>query len=270
MAYTLLSSGIATNLVMCVALDSDGTTIKEFVSSDVNSNKTTTGVTTSSATWKGTSRGYFAVTGSAASPNSVQFPSGHRPVWNVVGVGGGGDGAAVFVALNGFSGTGSGTYPWIIDDNAFNIFGADGPSNKIVLNGTARSSSTVPTNWTNGSTKFSVGANYSSFDSPGWWIYYGLESGSLSQDASGNDAGSLSTANITGVGGWSGFYTGPGNYHIAALFNRTLTLTEMQSLHNDWFGTLFDPGSPPATLSFDEETWNPQEMITNPLTISVW
>jgi hypothetical protein len=249
MAYTLKTSGIATNLLMCLAVDSDGTTIKEWVSSDVNTNKTTTGVTTGSATWKGTSRGYFVVSGSGASPNSVQFPSGHRPVWNVTGAGGAGDGGAVFVAMNSFTGAGAGTYPFLIDDSANNTFGADGPSNKIVVNGTGRSSSTVPTNWTNGSTKFSAGANYITFDNPGWYIYHGLESGSLSLDVTGgSDAGTATNISITGVGGWTGFYTGPGNYHLVALFDRTLTTVEMQSLHDDWFSTLFDAGGGPVTV----------------------
>ncbi len=246
MAYTLLSSGIATNLLMCVAIDSDGTTIKEFVSSDVNSNKTVTSVAVGASSWKGTNRGYFQTSGSGSSPNSVQFPSGHRPVWNVVGPGGGGDGGAFFMALAGSTATQSGgNDAWLVDDNGIGIISRHTNNTVLELNGAARSgATTIPSD---GTTKFSAGANYAAFTD--WQIYYGLESGSLAQDATGSDAGSLTTTNITGIGGWTGFYSGPAKYHVVCLFNRSLTLVEMQSLHNDWFGTLFDPGGGPVTVA---------------------
>src|SRR5688572_30196717 len=81
MAYSLKASGIATDLVMCVAVDSDGTTIKEFVSSDVDTNKTIdSGVTTGSATWKGVSRGYFTVVDNTFDYKGVRFAVNHRPI----------------------------------------------------------------------------------------------------------------------------------------------------------------------------------------------
>jgi hypothetical protein len=261
MAYTLKASGIATNLVMCRAVDEDGTTIKEFVNSGVNSNKTTTGVTTNSATWKGVSRGYFTTSGAGGSPNSVQFASGNRPAWAVSD----GDGGAAFFAVSGSSAGAAGANPFLlIDDNAAAILGAAGAG--LYLNGGAAGrigATSVPTN---GTTKWSGGANYHAFTS--WHIFYGLESGSLAQDATNTDAGTATTINITGVGGWTGFGSGPANYHLMALFNRTLILDEMQSLHDDWFGTLFD--APASGITFDEEVWNPMEQQTNPLTVSVW
>ncbi len=251
MAYSLKTTGIATNLLMCVAVDEDGTTVKEFVSADVNTNKTTTGVTTSSATWKGTSRGYFVVSGTSGSPNCVQFPATHRPAWAVSDT----DGGAIFMALSG-STNASGTF--VIDDNGAGMLGR-AAGTVLTMNGGGRSGTTTPPS--DGTTKWSGGGNYHAFTD--WQIYYGLESGSLAQDATGSDAGTAATLNITGVGGWAGFSVAPANYHIAAIFNRTLTLVEMQSLHNDWFGTLFAaPAVITATVTLTSDGTTPRASLT--------
>ena len=61
MAYTLKTSGLATKLIVCVAVDEDGTTIKDFKGNAVTLD---TGVAASvaTATWKGTNRKYFVTT----------------------------------------------------------------------------------------------------------------------------------------------------------------------------------------------------------------
>jgi hypothetical protein len=86
MPLTLKGTGLATNLKMCLAVDDDGTTIKEFVSSDVNTNKTLgTGVAAGigAATWKGTSRGYFPTFADGPFDYfGIRFPAAHQPLFN--------------------------------------------------------------------------------------------------------------------------------------------------------------------------------------------
>jgi hypothetical protein len=250
MAYTLKTSGIATNLVFCIAVDEDGTTIKEWVSSNVDTNKTVhANVTTGASTWKGTSRGYFETFGSGASPQSVEFPSPHRPTWDVRGAGsGGGNGGAIFMAVAGASALSStGNASWVTDAGAIPVLGRTSAAGTgyVKLNETTNTtrigdSEVAPID---GTTKWATLCNYSTFESPGWWIYHGLESASdLTLDASGNDAGTATTITFRSVGGATGFGTAPAKFHIVAAFDKTLDSTERESLFDDWFGTLFDSG----------------------------
>lgn len=230
MAYTLKASGIATNLVMCVAVDSDGTTVKEFVSSDVNSNKTMTGVTTGAALWKGTSRGYFVVSGTTGAPNCVEFPSGHRPTWDISGSNTG----SVFVALSGSTNL-SGAF--VVDTNGAGMLGR-ASGTVLTMNGIGRLGTTTPPS--DGTTKWCGGGNYR--NGGAYQIYYSPESNSssLTPDNSGTDPTTGQAFSITGVGGSTGLSVAPANYHIAALFNTALSDGQMQSLRDDWFGTLFN------------------------------
>jgi hypothetical protein len=81
--------------------------------------------------------------------------------------------------------------------------------------------------------------------------FYGLESGSLSQEATaGSDGGfGSSAAPIATIGGASGQGSQPFKPYCVCVFNRLLTEAEMQSLHNDWFGTLFDSGGGSQALA---------------------
>lgn len=240
MAYTLKASGIATNAVMVVAVDQDGT-IKEFVSSDVNSNKTLgTGVAASvaSATWKSVSQQYFAVTDASFDYNGVRFASGHRPSYTSAG-----SAISVFMAFNSLAGGGGGAPGYFIERNASGTHlaarnGATGQlrNSLIPVNGTTN----LPSD---SSTKVSAGFSYDDV-SAGSKFYYGLESGSLAADGTDASVGfGPGAQNIFGIGGATGQGSQPGNYHFVAVFNRALTLAEFQSLHNDWFGTMFDAGS---------------------------
>lgn len=240
MAYTLKSSGIATSLIVCVAVDDDGT-IKDFKGNAITLG---TGVAASVAdgTWKGVSRKYFETTSfNTYDVRGVSFNATQPSVDETDS-----DGMSVWFCCNGASGT---TY---IDAPFIQIAGSNTErkglgrvsesDNHVRFSpggGTqAKTTTAVPTD---GTTKFSVGANYRSNVSS--QIFYGLESGSLASEATaGADGGFGGVHQIFGLGGAVGGGQGaqPFKPFIACVFNRQLTLAEMQSLHDDWFGTLFD------------------------------
>lgn len=231
MAYTLKSSGIATVCTALIAVDSDGTTIKEFV--NATSLTINGGVSTSSATWKGTTRGYFAT---PTGVDAIVASSGPTMTFASPGV-------AFFAAFSGASsGTGAGGYMYMgFDSTRDRGFGRVSASSAGVwlFSGAARQTgaTALPTD---GTTKFSVGGNYVAGGQK--TVYYGLESGSLASDSTATDADFPGDFIPNKYCALTGLGSAPGNYHCIAFFSRALTLAEMQSLHDDWFNTLFVSG----------------------------
>jgi hypothetical protein len=231
-AYTLKSSGLATDLLMCVAIDEDGTTVREFVSSDVNTNMTLTSVTTGSSTWKSVSRGYFVCTADGGAQYfGPKFASGHRPAINAAGITG------VFIAFASHS-VGNNTEAMSEWASGIIVARSSGGKFQMSTGGGAVGNTTLPT----GGTKFSVGANHTAFVLNAF--FYGAESGSLAADGSSVDPGfGTGSLDVAGIGGGAGQGNSPGSYHIFCYFDRALTEAEYQTLHDDWFGVLFDaPG----------------------------
>ena len=230
MAFTLKTTGIATGLVALVAVDEDGTTVKEFVSSDVNSNMTLTNVSVGAGSWKGTTRGYFSCTGSGSTFGPL-FASGHRP--NVSGA----TGFSVFLAFHSLTG----------DTQDRVIIGRGGASllsikdvETIVGLRPGPSSTAIST-----SAKSSSGHKHKSGVIDAFW--YGLESGSMSADGSVTDEGyGGGSYDIEGIGGASSQVGTACSLYCVALFNTLLSEAEFQSLHgngtNDWTTTLFESG----------------------------
>lgn len=246
MSYTLRSSGIATALAFCIAVDSDGTTIKEFVA---NVSLTIDGaVTVGAGTWKGNSRGFFSTTGSGTTPHGITCTAAAIAMSFVS------PGAAVFVACNNLlTGTGTAQYTSMIqdavDDRGFGRGGTLSGPGAWEFSGSTVNGQLGATNLpTDGTTKFSVGGNFVAGGQK--TIYYGLESSTLAQDATGTDTNFPGGYFPDHFGGVSGLGAQPGGYHILCGFNRALTLAEQQSLHgdgtNDWFSTLFNP--PPSNV----------------------
>lgn len=241
MAYTLKATGIATNLIFCVAVDSDGTTIKEFVSSDVDANKSLgTGVSAGvgASTWKGSSRGYFpTLTNGSTNYFGVTFASGHRPA---VSTSGPGTAHSFWGAFAGMSPANGSSFSIIeYSSGAGNLASRAASSTGPLRDsrGFQDGSTSMPSD---NSTKFSAGFTHAYGTTCDH--YYGLESGSLAADGSGSDPGFGAVGDIIGIGGQAADSNQPAKWHIATLFNRVLTLTEFQSLHDDWFNTLFDSG----------------------------
>lgn len=237
MAYTLKSSGIATNLVVCVAVDEDDT-IKDFKGAAITLG---TGVAASVATgsWKSTSRKYFVTTDNGTFNFFGVTFNATEPTVDTNDS----DGVGMWFACHGASACSSDSAPFIsigssITTGLKRVAAAD---NHGYFSSGGGTQATTATNLpTDGTTKFSFGSNYRSADSSE--VFYGLESGSLASDGTaGSDGGFGGAArSIFSIGGAAGQGNQPFKPYLAAVFNRKLTLAEMQSLHNDWFGTLFD------------------------------
>jgi hypothetical protein len=252
-AYALKSTGIAANLIACLLVDEDGSTIVDLCGNTISTHASLPAVGT--ATWKGTSRKHIVTSGDGSyTPYGVTW-TGTKPNVGATDA----DGFCVFVAAAGASAdTGGVTNPFVhIDadphsspdrglyrntaDKAVMAFG--GSSGGV-------STTSIPTD---GTTKFSMAGNWK--NDANVQVFYGLESGSLAADSTAVNPGvwGSTTFLLSGIGGMNGQGTQPFKPFVVAVFDRELTLTELQSLHgdgtNDWFSTLIDAGSPAAELA---------------------
>jgi hypothetical protein len=242
LAYTLKTTGIATKLIACVAVDEDGTTVKDFVSGNsITHNASIAAPRTGTSAWKGTTRGTFKTDYGA----DVFSPRG--VLWNAtqpsIPIGNGGNGISFFVAVASLTDS-SNQYLWQLSTDVNNCVKFDGTNHPVMRTG-ATDQGAATTAWSTG-TKFSFGLNCK-YNTSGNPFYYGLESGSLAADGTFNEGGFGGTGPLNLFGGASGNGSCRGSYHIACFFSDStlLTLSEFQSLHNDWFGTLFE--APAAT-----------------------
>lgn len=243
MARTLKSSGLALNLVTCLGVDDDNTTIKDFKGLAVTPHAN---VTKGTASWKGTTYPYFQTySGGSTSPEGVAYDT--PPDVNNSDA----DGFSVFVVCAGKgASSGAGSYHTFVQidlasPNNRGLSTKDG-TGTLYLGGTANvGGTTIPSD----GTKFSLGGN-SRYNAVSSEVFYGLESGSLASDSTAtNPLGGDATFQVRYVGGTPGYSCQPGKYALVCVFNRQLTLAEFQSLHNDPFGTLFDAASPPSWVS---------------------
>lgn len=249
MAYTLKASGLATKLVFCLAVDDDGTTVKEFVSSSVNGTKVVDAqVAVGSSTWKGVTRGWFQ-TKNGQSPKDSQYDfEGVTFVTNLPTAGmTSGGGLSIFAACAGASaGTGDGAIAWMSSSDRLRR----SSTNKLewYLSAGVRGGASTTSLPTDGTTKFSFAASY--LDNVTTAFYYGLESGNLGADGGANPSNFGSGTTWQQIGGADGQGSAPGKWHIICAFNEDLSETDFDSLHDDWFGTLFDaPAVPPTEPS---------------------
>lgn len=245
MGYALKTSGLATALTMCVAVDSDGT-IKEFVSSDVNANMSVTGVSPGLYGWNGVARGLFN------HANPVSFASGHRPAFTNVG------GMGFYVAIHSLLGIASAPSAILGTD----AFGSAGPliridNSFIAQMSGADSAPTVPTPDPINTGVGSLSGNYTKNGTVN--IGFALDGDEFAIQATGTDTNNVLIAgNVVQI---------PLNLYeylfAVCLFNRPLTLTEQQSLHTDWFDTLFD-----VSLTLTGAWTDPGDAIAGSGTIS--
>lgn len=241
MALALKTTGLAALVRFCILVDDDGTVVDLKGSAVVAEPQVTTG----SATWKGTSRRYFTTSGLGEAAYSVRYNStAAQPSFPTNTAAG----CAVFVALSS-CGVGSTGITGTIPQRGFAHFGASSlTTSGLLLDANDRllvqQTSTEGVSGTtvmpvNGTTKFSVATNWVNATRAD--LYYGLESGSLVLDRTtvAPQRGSAS-ATLVSIGGYEGFGWLDAKFHIVVGFSRALTLAEMQSLHNNWYGTLLE------------------------------
>lgn len=231
MAYTLKATGVAAIATSIIAVDQDGTTIRDFKSSTRTANMTVdANVSRGTSTWKSVSRGYFETKSNGGFDfYGITIAPGHEIPWD-----------------NSYEQPGTGTFiayaGTAASAGAHGILTSSGGelllrrSGKLAISYSGSDGlTTLPTD---GTTKFSVGVNFvygADRD-----FYYGPESGSLAIDGDFTDGGFGGNNLINAIGGLAGQGNAPGKFHVIVIAPRPLTLTEYQSLHDDWFGTLFD------------------------------
>ncbi|MBN9463467.1 MAG: hypothetical protein J0H00_19830, partial [Burkholderiales bacterium] len=241
MAYALKTTGLATRLISLVVVDEDGTTVVDLKGYAVTKHASA-GI--GAKNWKGVSRKYIDIGGVDYTPYGVTWSS--PPSCTMTDS----DGMAVFMA---FAGAGSrfqaGTFLTISNNPDNQGLQSSGSGKAAMVQGSATNnigSTTLPVD---GSTSFSIGTNWR--NNANCQHFYGLESGAMAADSTAANPGNwgIAAAALRNIGGSSGQGRQPCKPHVSAVFDRELTLEEMQSLHNDWFGVLIDAGSPTVTLS---------------------
>lgn len=253
MAYALKSTGIAANLIACVLVDEDGSTIVDLCGNTISAHASIPAIST--ATWKGTTRSHIVTGGDGSyTPYGITW-TGTKPAPGAADA----DGFCIFIAAAGASAdTGGPSNPFVhIDadppaDPARGLWRSDTNKANMRFSGSSGGVSTtsIPTD---GATKFSLAANWK--NDANVQVFYGLESGSLAADSTAANPGnwSSSTYVLNSIGGMHGQGTQPFKPFVVAVFDRELTLAELQSLHgdgtNDWFSTLIDAGSPAIELA---------------------
>ena len=236
----LQTSGLATAAISVIAVDLDGVTVRDFVTG--NNITVDSHMVIGSSSWKGTTGGTFE-TLKAGSDNFNGYGitySSPFPQFNFSGATGSGffAAAATISATQGPSGVPVFTNDVTVGTNG--IFGLPTIST-IPLTpqwNVASHADTAATSALTSGVKTSFGGD---FKSGGTFDYYkALETdGSMTQIGSFTDAGFSGNKNLTNIGkfpsnGWSDI-----TYFIIAFFNRPLTSTEFNSLHTNFYTTLF-------------------------------
>lgn len=243
MAYILKTTGLATKLKSCVGVDEDGVTVKDFVTGNVAVQHASVAVPkTGTSTWKGVARNWFRTDYGASVPETQGITWTTPPPAFV-----GATGLSFWCAANTMAGLASQTIWACADGNNTGLrFSATG-NMEAYASGVflATSTTAIPA-----ATKVSFGLQMK-LSASGLQFFRGLESGTLSADGTYNDPGAVGNQVLNSFGGRYGHGSVPGEYFIACWFEDAALITEaeMQSLHNDWFGTLFQASAAGFTVN---------------------
>jgi hypothetical protein len=249
MARTLKTTGLAADAHWIVAMDDDGTTLREWVNgwssttadngatwtnNDAASMVVDDGALIGSTTWKGSNETYVeTLPGGSFDYLGIAFPT---PIGSEAS-----PAALSFFGAIVANEEANVSYWLSADDGNTNLFGINSSGNIVFYErgiAHAAGTTTIPSD---GTTKFSVGANIESGNQVE--AFYGLESGAIASDGTAS-AGTLQWAGVGAIGGESGQdYDAPHKFVLWASFNRTLTQQEYDDLHADPFGTLFESAS---------------------------
>lgn len=236
MAFQLKTTGLGPKCVMCIAVDEDGTTIKDFASALVTSTMTTTGVTVGTGSWKGTSRKYFDV-----NPAYIAFGA-NKPARS--------DPLTAFAAAHEV--TQKGYYGALLGASSQAYFGHLAWLRQGLVGGGGNNLSESPTvvDAAYPTGKHSFAASYHTVS--GGLTYQGPESGATTNVGNNNTPGYGFTINpaYIGLSQQASDQFLKGKYYVVAMFNQVLTQAEQEALHADPVGALLETSAPSTAASF--------------------
>lgn len=238
MAYQLKTTGIAANCTMFIGVDPDTGDIVDFASSAVTADLVIgANVTTSSQAWDGVTRHYWRLGSGTASDDFIAFGT-NKPNWT-------------------FNATGHlRTVVWIgeVAGAQARLFGKD-PNNYFCTQDTGSGGATFPTCFV-GSIRTHGSATALSSGAKRIWGFI-LDHSDTTTAFYAADTDSAMTM-VTGLGVYSGT-SGTQNYdltyigrrndstskqqdkvHAALIFDGLLSEAELDTLRDDWFGTLLE------------------------------
>lgn len=237
MAYQLKTTGIAANCTMCIAVDPDTNTIKDFASSAVTADMAVgANVTIGSQGWDGITRKYWQIPSGTTDADFVKFGT-NKPLFNI-----------------GASGT-ERTIVWIgeVAGSLARAFG-NSSSEYFMSRDSGSGGNTWPTAYVGANALQGNGTALTSGQKAIWghvlrrgtdWTAYRA----LDTDTSmGSNTGSLGAVNVS----YSLTYVNRRNdntahqtdkTHAILIFNTALSGAEWDSLRDDWFGTLLEAAS---------------------------
>lgn len=236
MPYTLKSTGVASKAIFVVGVDDDNATIREFVSSTVNSTMTVDApVSVGTATYGGVTRRFFETTRTGAFAfGGVRFGA-NKPGYDA---GPSGAGLTVVQVMAGSFNFEDGASPWIaIDGSGAGLMrsASAGPAQWFLFSG-YRGTATAINIPTDGTTKFTLAGDTK--DGSPWRIYYGLEGGAISQNNTDVlNSGFGGPALIESIG-YGAIGVQRGRFFLAAGFT-LLSAAEIAEIHADPWGALF-------------------------------
>jgi hypothetical protein len=223
-AYTLKSTWTS-RAVACVAVDQDGTTVRDFVSG--NTMTVDPNVTVGSSTWKGNSLSYFQTKANGSFNYYGLSWSASKPVQNY-----------------------NPNYSWIILLNSYtsgSFVMMDNGSNYGVKLSSGRPQIFGGTGTVTGNTALATSTKQAFMGIFRWGgtceIHYGLESGSMAQDATATDGNNPGDTDITTYGGAAGQGNFVANTHLLLVTNDVIDNTDRDAIFSDPIGTLFDVSS---------------------------
>lgn len=244
MAYTLKTTGIATKLISCLGVDEDGATVKDFVTGATGTyNASIATPRTGVGAWKGVVRSWFKT-----DQGVDQFaPRGW--VWGApipsAPMGAAGNGIVSLVFADSMDAASTGIF-WLTADNNQGMRRSVTGKLEVMCGNNLRGSGTTTLA---AATKLAFGFRQKYNEtSP---FYFGLESGTLAEDGTYAEGGFASTSNISEFGGHTGHGSAPGKYYLDLRFSAAIlpTTAELQALHLDPFGTLFDAPAAAFTVN---------------------
>ena len=243
MAYKLKTTGIAANCTMCIAVDPDTGTIKDFASSAVTAAMTVgAGITIGEQAWDGNTRKYFRLTTTdfvafGASKPLFKFSSSGATRCSVVWIG-----------------EAAGTNSVVFGNDSSNYFagvdlGAGGSTHPYAMIGSVGRNGGL-----------SLGAGQKKIF--GFSFVHTTTSASFFYSASDTaTSGSVATKTVDNSATYYLSYVGRINsnpntladkIHAVLMFNTNISQADFDALRDDWFGLLLEQeaaSSPTATIA---------------------